>query len=113
MESAPTKEEIKLTIENALLHNNKQLTDEFEKIVEKRMDKLSENLSAQTTPLLGEIVKLVQGQQELKGENDKRKEEIEAVKNDTILQKRTLVVYGGAGLLIIGAIEVFLQVFVK
>ena len=93
--------EIKLTIENALLHNNKQLTDEFDKSIEKHMEVMTRTINQQTQPLMAELVEVARQQESIKAR-------IGVVENEQKLRKARMAAYGAAGLIALGVFQFLL-----
>lgn len=90
--------EIKLTIENALLTNNKVLTDEFTKSLEKSVTTMTQNFNQQTQPLFGQIVDLAKDQ-------EKTKARVSTVENNQKIRKGVAAAWGAAAIIILGVVQ--------
>lgn len=90
--------EIKLTIENALLTNNKVLTDEFTKSIEKSVSNMTSNFNQQTQPLFSQIVEIAR-------EQEKGKARLMIVENNQKVRKGVAAGWGAAAIVILGVIQ--------
>lgn len=90
--------EIKLTIENALLTNNKVLTDEFTKSLEKSVSTMTQNFNQQTQPLFTQIVDLAR-------EQERSKARLSNVENNQKIRKGVAAAWGGSAIIVLGVIQ--------
>lgn len=90
-------------IENALLINNKELTQGLDRTIEKHINNITRLINSQTQPLINEIMTLGKAHQDLKTD-------VEGIETDMKVHKRTLRAYVAAAVIIVGILQFFFNI---
>lgn len=98
-------EMVKKDVKIALLENNKEISQDLDRTIDRHMTHVTKLITSLTQPLSDQTMKLAIAQ-------DALKKEIANIKSDIKIHKKTLVAYAGAGVIAIGVIEFFIKMII-